>query len=205
MELLETMRVEAGGEIRLLDRHLGRIAGSAQYFGYGCDVGKLRREISAKARAQGESVVFRLLLSRDGGFEIQVRPLPVERVARLVLASIRVDSGDLMLRHKTTARDIYQRAKAGLGSDTDAILVNGRGEATETSIANIGVLRRGKWVTPPVACGLLPGTLRAELLEEGQIVEDVIPADELVAGEMVRCFNAVRGVFDVPFADILAR
>ena len=81
----------------------------------------------------------------------------------------------------------------------DVILTNERGEVTETPIANIAVLRNHHWVTPMVSCGLLPGTMRANLLAEGHLVEGVIRVDELAPGETIRCFNSVRGVFDCTF------
>jgi len=58
-------------------------------------------------------------------------------------------------------------------------------------------LRQGHWITPAVSCGLLPGTMRAELLAEKKIVEGIIAADALSAGEPVRCFNSLRGIFEV--------
>jgi branched-subunit amino acid aminotransferase/4-amino-4-deoxychorismate lyase len=51
-------------------------------------------------------------------------------------------------------------------------------------------------MTPPILCGLLPGVMRAELLSRGEIDEAVIAADELQHTEVVRCFNALRGVWD---------
>jgi para-aminobenzoate synthetase/4-amino-4-deoxychorismate lyase len=192
MDLLETMRVEAGGAMPLLERHLARLSASARHFDYRCHTTDLRAAILREAIKQNEAVVFRLLLARDGSHELQVRPLPKGRITRLVIADTRVDSADPMLRHKTTARGVYDAARAGLPADTDAILVNERGEATETTIANIAVLRNGV-DAPPVSCGLLPGVLRAQLLEEGKLVEGVLT---LVPGETIRCFNAVRGEFE---------
>lgn len=184
------MRVEAGGTMPLLDRHLARIANSAQILGFLCHSADLRAAIKRKAIKQNELCVFRLLLARDGSHELQVKPLPASQITRLVLSPTRVNSADPMLRHKTTARSLYDSARSGLPPDTDAILVNERGEVTETTIANIAVLRDGVWITPPISCGVLPGTMRAQLIEEGKIAEVVIPG--LLSGEPVRCFNAVR-------------
>jgi branched-subunit amino acid aminotransferase/4-amino-4-deoxychorismate lyase len=194
MDLLETMRVEAGGAMPLLERHLERIANSAQILGFLCHSAELRVAIERAAIKQDEPVVFRLLLSRDGAHELQVKPLPTIQITRLVIAHTRVDSADPMLRHKTTARALYDNARAGSPPDTDVILVNERGHATEATIANIAVQRDGRWITPPISCGLLPGVMRAQLLHEGEIVEGVI--SELLAGESIRCFNAVRGLYD---------
>ncbi len=203
-ELLETMRVEASGSILLLARHLARISASAQYFGYACDVEGLRVGILAEASKQSQAAAVRLLLARDGAYQFQIKPLPSGRISRLIRARGTVNSGDPLLYHKTTARGIYEQARAGCDPETDVILVNERGEATETSILNIAVLRGDRWVTPKLSCGLLPGTMRAQLLEEGRIVEGVVRMDELAPGESIRCFNAVRGIFDIPFEDILA-
>lgn len=198
-QLLETMRVSEG-EIVLLKRHMERIWRSAQALGFACDTDVVGEAIWTTAVRQTESVVLRFLLSRDGSYEIQVKPLPPEgRPAYLQLSSLIVDSNDPMLRHKTTARAVYAKAREGCAEEADALLVNERGEITETSILNVAVKRDGVWITPLVSCGLLPGTMRAELLDEGSIREGVILASDLVSGETIRCFNAVRGVMDVPF------
>jgi len=199
VQLLETMRVSEG-EIFLLKRHMERIWRSSQDLGFVCDTDVIGAAIWTTGVRQTEPVVLRFLLSQDGSHEIQVKPLPPEgRPAYLKLSSVVVDSNDPLLRHKTTARAVYEKAREGCSEDADAILVNERGEITETSILNIAAMRDGVWITPPVSCGLLPGTMRAELLDEGSIREGVILAQDLVPGEMVRCFNAVRGVMDVPF------
>jgi para-aminobenzoate synthetase/4-amino-4-deoxychorismate lyase len=203
-QLLETMRVEADGTIRLLARHLERLGRSARYFGYACDAGLPGAILEATAQ-QSEAGMFRLLLARDGSFELQRKPLPKPGTpSHLVKARLRVNSADPILSHKTTARGIYEQARSGCDADTDVILINERGEATETTILNIAVLRGNQWVTPKLSCGVLPGTMRAQLLDEGQIVEGVVRADQLTPGEAIRCFNAIRGVFDVRFEDILA-
>lgn len=200
-ELLETMRVEADGTIRLLARHLERLGRSARYFRYTYNAEALPEAILKEAAKQQEACVLRLLLARDGGYKLERRPLPEPgKPSRLVLATTRVSSADPLLGHKTTARGVYDRARAGVDADTDVILINERGEATETTIANIAVLRGDQWVTPKLSCGLLPGTMRAQLLAEGQIVEGVVASDDLRPGEMIRYFNAVRGVFEIPLA-----
>jgi para-aminobenzoate synthetase/4-amino-4-deoxychorismate lyase len=201
MELLETMRVEADGTIPLLPRHLERLGRSARFFGFSYDAG-LPGAILEAASGQTEPVVLRLVLSKEGDFQLQTKPLPEPGMpSRLVLAKLRVNSADPLLRHKTTARSVYDQAREGYDPATDVILVNERGEITEATIANIAVFRDGRWRTPPVACGVLPGTMRAQLLDEGKIVEGVIHSDELVSAEGIRYFNAVRGISEVHFSE----
>ena len=110
---------------------------------------------------------------------------------------MRVNSRDPFLYHKTTNRGIYEEARRDCDIETDAILINERDEITETTIANIAVYRDRQWITPALSSGLLPGVGRAELLARGDILEGVIHIDDLMPGEPIRCFNALRGVFDL--------
>ena len=53
------------------------------------------------------------------------------------------DIADPFLRHKTTHRDIYERALKTAGEADDVILWNRRGEITESTIANVVVEKLG--------------------------------------------------------------
>jgi len=71
-------------------------------------------------------------------------------------------------------------------------LWNERGELTETSSANLVVELGSRRLTPPVDCGVLPGTFRAELLARGEIEEAVLPLAELPRATRVWLVNSVR-------------
>jgi para-aminobenzoate synthetase/4-amino-4-deoxychorismate lyase len=101
----------------------------------------------------------------------------------VTLAKQPVDSSDRFLFHKTTRRDFY--------SD-DVIMWNERGEITESGIANVVVRIDGELVTPPVSCGLLPGTFRAHLLDRGEIKERVITIEEFKNATEIYLINSVR-------------
>jgi branched-subunit amino acid aminotransferase/4-amino-4-deoxychorismate lyase len=197
--LIETIRVSEGGTVHLLDRHLKRLSRSAEFFSFKCDLKKIREAILQTVSALPNSVRLRLTLAEDGVASLEYDPLPLGYRQRLKLSRIRVNSKDIFLYHKTTNRGIYEQARQECDDETDAILINERGEITETPIMNIAVFRSGHWVTPRVSCGLLPGVMREELLERSEIFEDVILAGDLQAGETVRCFNALRGLFEIAF------
>jgi len=183
--------------VPLLDRHLHRLRQSARYFSFKYDSEKVQEAI-AEAMPR-EAAFLRLLLSQMGEIELSSGSLPSGHAQRVKLSHVRVNSKDPYLYHKTTKRDIYEEARRGCDEDADAILINERDEITETTITNIAVFRDGAWITPALTCGLLPGVMRAELLAYGKIVEGVIHSRELVSGEPIRCFNALRGVFEVEF------
>ena len=88
-----------------------------------------------------------------------------------------VDRDNPMLYHKTTQRQVYERALAGVPEGDEALLYNEQGELTEFCIGNLVVELEGRRWTPPLACGLLPGTLRAELLAQQRIEERVLRFD----------------------------
>ena len=48
-------------------------------------------------------------------------------------------------------------------------------------------------LTPPLSCGLLPGTLRARLLAEGRAREAILRLEDLAQGEFL-LGNSVRGL-----------
>jgi branched-subunit amino acid aminotransferase/4-amino-4-deoxychorismate lyase len=102
-----------------------------------------------------------------------------------------IDQDDVFLFHKTTNRTVYDRARSA-GHDETA-LGNTHGAITEAAMANIVVeLDGGAKVTPPVACGLLAGTFRAELLARGTISEAVMTIEELRSASRIWLVNSVH-------------
>ncbi len=179
-ELFETMLVE-DGEIFLFERHLERLKKSAAYFGFKFnkkDVFPLLPPIRVK------TAKLKLSLRKDGRVKIETFPTTDNTdLQRFTFAPRPVDSSDRFLFHKTTRREFY--------SD-DIIMWNERGEITESGIANVVVRIDGELVTPPVSCGLLPGTFRAHLLDRGEIKERVITIEELKNASEIYLINSVR-------------
>ncbi|MFX7825115.1 aminotransferase class IV, partial [Acinetobacter baumannii] len=72
---------------------------------------------------------------------------------------------------------------------------NERDELTEGGRSNVFVRIGGRWCTPPLACGVLPGVMRRVLLDDRQwdAVEAVITRADLLAAEEIVVCNALRG------------
>jgi para-aminobenzoate synthetase/4-amino-4-deoxychorismate lyase len=193
-DLLETMRWDPGTGVVLLDRHLQRLADSARYFDRGLDLEAVRRQLDLATRDLAEPHRLRLLVDVAGRPSIETVPLSESPpTGRLTLAPTPIDPGDRFLYHKTTHRAVYEHARKACRGADDALLWNHRGEITESTIANVVVERLGERLTPEVRCGLLPGTMRAELLERGEIREAVIHRDALADAEALYLINSVRG------------
>ena len=146
---------------------------------------------------------IRLQLTSEGEASLTSRPFLAERREwRAVVASGPVDSASPLLFHKTTRREIYERAHAeaeARGAD-EAILWNERGELTEGSRTNVVLRIDGRWVTPALECGLLAGVLRARLLESGRVREAVLPKDALARAERLVLISSLRGAIPAGLA-----
>ena len=140
-------------------------------------------------------------MSRRGAVDISSKPHDIDAgFPAIALAAAPIDPANPFLYHKTTNRGLYEDAIAARPGFDDVLLYNDRGEVTESTIANLVVESGGVLLTPPVSCGLLPGTLRAHLLEEGRIREKVITLQDVIAPHACYLLNSVRGFHPVSIA-----
>jgi len=198
--LIETMRCESG--IALLAGHLERLAASADYFGVEYDAAGLRLEMDAAVREAGDEVSrVRLELHRDGTWEMQRSSLDVPRwQGRVLLARETTVSTDVFLHHKTTRRAFYDQGllRAKQQGFDEVLFRNEKARLTEAAISNVFLRVDGMWVTPSLRCGVLPGVMRAVLIERWNAVErDDVDLPLLQRAEAVVLCNALRGVRDV--------
>ena len=215
-ELFETMRVENGLLCRR-DRHIARLSASAEYFDYPVDHTRLTSALDHAVRELKSGVYrLRLLLDADGNVRTTGEPFEKQRRAgadgthpeapsapmTVAIARTPVDSNNRFLYHKTTDRRVYEQAIREHDGVFDVLLRNERGEFTEFTRGNLVVEIDGRRYTPPIDSGLLPGTLRGELLESGAISERVLTRDDLRAARRVWLINSLRGWTPVSFADV---
>ncbi|PTQ07800.1 aminodeoxychorismate synthase, component I [Sphingomonas oleivorans] len=194
-DLIETMRFDAHDGIVDLERHIARMKASACALGFRFDHHALRNELQAATFRLQEDMRLRMRLSPSGAVAIEASRLPEPpmeegRVA-VAIASLPVDRADFRLRHKTSDRSFYDAARAA-GGAFETLFVCPEGYVTEGSFTNVFVERRGRLVTPPLSRGLLPGILRARLIEEGRAVEGDVRPDDLRKGFLLG--NALRGL-----------
>ncbi len=194
-DLLESLLWEEGKGYFLLNEHMRRLGKSAEYFGFPAAIDQIRTRLKENEKKLAGRVKVRLLVDHDGNIKIENKflsdaDLTVQWTVKL--AAEKVDSRNLFLYHKTTNRAVYDRAKSMSGNCDDVLLVNERGEITESTIANVVVERGGRLVTPPVDCGILPGVFREYLLEKGEIEEGVIMPADIREADKVFLINSVR-------------
>jgi len=197
--LIETFRwSRAAGFVRL-ELHLDRMASSARQLGFVFDRAKAEsalHQLAATRDRGAEDLRVRLELSRTGVMNLTHAPLIATKdVLTVCVASERLDPGDAFLRHKTTRRGLYDHAfaeAATLGFD-EVLFLNRRGEVAEASRNSVFIDLDGVLITPPLASGVLPGVLRRHLIETGEAVERVVPAD-LLASHPILLGNSLHGL-----------
>ena len=209
LDLIETMRVEGGG-VPLLGRHLARLEASAAALGFAFDRAAAERLIDEMYANRAEAARLRLTLSRSGAIALELSdlPRPLPRPALCAVLRLPVDPGDWRLRHKTSDRGFYAAAlqvAQRAGADEALLLQDDPsdrgGLLTEGSFTSLFVERDGLLLTPPLALGLLPGVLRAALIEEGRAREAELRPQDLTDGFLIG--NALRGLMPARLMDDL--
>ena len=201
LKVIETFRYEAGAGFLRLPQHLARCAATCETLGAPFDPGAVRRALNALA--PGPLARIRLTVDMAGRVEISAEPMEETlRVWRLALSPKRLEPSDRWLRFKTTRRALYDRARANLPDGVDEMLfANSREQLSEGAISNVFVDFGDGLVTPPVGDGLLPGVLRAQLIDSGQAREESISLERLSAAKNIFVGNSLRGLLPATFAE----
>jgi len=208
--LFETLYADGAGTVRHLALHLARLQHSATRLGFVCDAQRLRASLDralqqhlSSSPAGSVGVRVRLALARNGDTEVvcaALTPLP-DGPVRVVLASDlglpATNANDPLLQFKTTRRADYDAGwqQAERQGAFDALFFNRDGELTEGGRSNVFVKLDGRWWTPPLSCGVLPGVMRGQILADpawAAAERRLTLADVRRAEDWMVC-NALRG------------
>ena len=194
-DILETLALE-DGRFRHLADHLQRMAAAAAHFGYPWSLAQAQATLQAQADDHPQGVWrVRCLLNATGAFTAEAFALPPTATpVRLQLATAPLaEAHSEFTRHKTTRRAHYDRFNPVEPGVFDTVLWNEAGELTECTRGNVAVQLDGRWLTPPLSSGLLPGVGRAVALREGRVTEAVVRTADLPRVEAWAFLNSLRG------------
>ncbi len=205
--LFETFLAKEGTFWRLSE-HWDRLSSSAQRFGMEApDKERFFRDVRGYHDASRCEIIRYTLLQMGGRWtshnlatETRIlkkawtptEPYPV----RLYLEEKPLPSRDEMRCHKSGSRMMYQSAHHSARSRgfDDALFADSEGYLLESSTYSICVCLEGKWYTPPLRRGLLPGVLRAWLIQGGHVQERDLRQDDMDRFEAVVATNTVQGL-----------
>lgn len=202
-QLFETMRVSHETGCPLLVQHLQRLEQSARYFGFAFDhphLVALIQQTCADLPSGSGPHRLKLSLNYQGQAQIETAALgsPTQEPVR-VLTMVRENrTQPLFFRHKTTIRADYDATlrMAEAEGAFDVLMFDQAGQLTEGCRTNVFVKLNGRWWTPPLCAGVLPGVMRAQILADPnwQAGEKVISREDLRNAQEIVVCNALRGV-----------
>ena len=197
--LIETLLWTRDEGFFLLAEHLERLRRSSAQLGFRHEesrvVEALTRAVESFPGAEAGRLRVKIVLSGDGAIKssaAEIEPVAENAVWTVAVAERRFNSTEPLLRHKTTRREIYETELARSNAD-EVLFLNERNEVCEGARANVFLAREGVLLTPPLSCGLLPGTLRAHLLREGRAREATLRLADFDGAEFYMG-NSVRGL-----------
>jgi len=197
--LIETLRYEPNQGFLRVEFHLARLEAGAASLDISVDKGVVLKAMEAAVQNSTVDLRVRLQLMEDGRLEVTTQPLEVpatDAVWTYVVSEHFVQSEDMLARHKTNWRDLYdsERSKWNDRGVDEVLFLNERGEIAEASASNVFANVDGRLVTPPLSSGALDGCLRRSLIEGGNCVESVLRLGDLEHADALYFGNSVRGL-----------
>ncbi len=181
----ETIRIERG-EIHNTKYHNLRLNGTicANF-----DI-KTSYDIRDYITLPEEEGIYRCRLTYDR----EIRDVSMSPYRKRAYHAIRAVDADIAYPFKSTDRSAIERLCETRGESDDILIVR-EGLLTDTSIANIALFDGLHWLTP--ATPLLPGTMRASLLEAGMLKTADLTRKSLQKATKFALMNAMTGFYQL--------
>ncbi|MDP5346649.1 MAG: aminotransferase class IV family protein [Paracoccaceae bacterium] len=191
-EVIETFCWDGARFVRLA-QHVARLERSCRALDISFD--PMHLYVRLDALPDGGALRVRVGVAADGQVRVTHGPLvPAAPLWRVGLSADLLRSDDPWLTIKTTQRALYDRTRAALPEGMDEMLFcNENAQICEGTITSVFFDRGQGLCTPPLTCGVLPGVLRADLLQRGACQESVLPQAEL-ADVRLWVGNSLRGL-----------
>jgi branched-chain amino acid aminotransferase len=179
--LFETIKT-VEGQPWALSRHMRRALNSArrndQTFP---NEEVIRRAVTEIIAANQFSIGrLRLLFGFDGSFRVTHQEyLEVSMPAKLGIRNLSEEVPTPVEKRYPYTQNLQMLEAAKSAGFDDYVLVNRDGFITETAIANLVFQLEGEWVTPPLSDGVLPGVMRALLVEKNSVIVRQILENQL--------------------------
>ena len=117
----------------------------------------------------------------------------------LKLSKVRRNSTSMLCYIKSTnyIENMIEKNKAKEDGFKDVLFLNENGYLSETSCANIFIVKNDKIYTPKVSCGLLNGIIRMWVIENFPVIEKELRLDDLKNADEVFITNSLMGIMKV--------
>jgi para-aminobenzoate synthetase/4-amino-4-deoxychorismate lyase len=212
--IFETILVKEGIPV-FLGNHLQRMDLSSKELLIPFNIEDAEKKVLMAAQKLDRSLTYRLKLDLSSKGDLSVVCKELDSVsskvklfwAKDILHSedVTMHSGDMLLKHKTNSRALYDLAWQAASSrgGFDALFTNEKGLVTEGGRTNVFIKPQNStfWLTPPVSAGLLPGLMRQRVLNDSlwNSREQNLTIEDVMAAEKIVLTNSLRGVMPCHF------
>lgn len=154
---------------------------------------------------------------KDKGLKITVTPLNIiltqreipykeedyNRGMTLTISKVRRNSTSRLCYIKSTCyiENLIEKENAKKIGYDDVIFLNEKGYVTETSCANIFIVKNKEIFTPKINDGLLDGIIRRKIVENFNVKEKNITIEDLNKTEEVIITNSLMGIMSIKKID----
>ena len=185
-----------------LDDHLDRMERGAAYWGFKIDRYEIIEMLDEAVASCSGPTLARIVAQTDGPVFLATEPTherwspgpgPSSDPVLLALDLEPIDSRNPRIFHKTSDRRSFTVRSERHPECDDVLLINRRGQVTESTIANVVFRIDEQWVTPPVTDGLLAGVMRNRLVASGMLEERSVSIREALDAEVVALVSSVHG------------
>ena len=212
--LFETVLLEEG-RLQLLEEHLERWRSSAELLAMapppdqtlilplvaeaitrsGIRTGALRLNWSRGCGGRGLDLPAPAQAAPAHRFWLQLTATApqFEAVTTWISREERRNAASRLSRCKSFAytAQVQARREAQAAGAHDALLLSSHGQLCCGSAANLLVLHQGRWTTPPLASGCLPGVMRGRAMRLGRACEGPLEPSDLMTCEGALLINSL--------------
>ena len=206
-EILETFLWQPRTGVKNFSQHKKRLIKTANELKYPFKEVHFQNAIKSIISVDKPQRV-RLALNNLGEFNIQqsdYEPYQINSEVTFSLSKYPLSDKVQVTRHKVSDRNFYDGERNRIRKLTEAdevIFLNNKNEICEGSYTSIFIKKNGVLVTPPLSSGLLPGILRADLLEKKQAIERKLTITDIIEAKEVFLGNSLRGLMKAKLLDI---
>jgi branched-chain amino acid aminotransferase len=165
-----------------LSRHMRRALNSARRNDQPFPAEDLIRTAVAETITANQFAIgrLRLLFANNGSFRVtHQKYVEIDKSAKLATRHLAYPNSGIVEKRYPYTHNLQLLAEARRSGFDDCILINPDGAISETAIANLVFHLEGEWITPPLSDGVLPGVMRALLIEKADVIVRQITAERL--------------------------
>ncbi|MDA8708035.1 aminodeoxychorismate synthase component I [Hellea sp.] len=203
-ELIETFLWDTHAGSKRIKAHKTRMKKSAKAMGYSFS-DKAFDETLRPLESCINNQRVRLTLNSKGDISLIHSDFLAQENLTFAMSKYPLTSDVQTTRHKLSARQFYDGERERVNALTGAgevVFLNKDGQLCEGSFTSLFIEKNGQLFTPSLSAGLLPGILRAELIETGKAIEKTLLIDDLRSADKIYLGNSLRGLLPAKYLSL---